>query len=367
MKAAPRKTTPGWKSWLQDAERGALETPDAWLPHCEEVPLEPLMEAADRIRWKKRPEPFVGYVIDRNVNYSNVCDAVCNFCAFYRKPGDQDSYTLSYEQIRSKVEETQALGGSGILMQGGLHPELRLEWYEDLLSRLQDDTGIYLHCFSPPEIWYFHEHFGIPIEEVLLRLKVAGLQSIPGGGAEILVDEIRKKITTKCTGEQWIEVSRVAHQVGLKTTATMMFGTLDEAIHRLRHMEMIRALQEETGGFLSFIPWTFQPDNTALGRAFPERQPPEVFLRWLAISRLYLQNIENIQVSWLTQGLDVGRRGLRGGANDMGSIMIEENVISQAGAKHQAKESLLVGVIREEGFLPRRRDSGYHWLEPVPA
>lgn len=356
-----------WQEWLTRAEAGEVEAPEDWLPHCEEAPLEAVMAAADRVRWRLRPEPYVGYVIDRNVNYSNVCDVVCNFCAFFRKPGDPEGYVHSTESILAKVRETQQLGGSGILMQGGLHPDLPLEWYEDLLARLRDETGIYLHCFSPPELWYFHEHFGVPLEEVLTRLKAAGLGSIPGGGAEILVPEIRKKITTKCTGEQWLEVMRVAHRVGLRSTATMMFGTLDQPVHRLGHLELIRQLQAETGGFLSFIPWTFQPDNTPLGRAFPERQPPEVFLRWLALSRLYLQNIENLQVSWLTQGIEVARRGLHAGANDMGSIMIEENVITPAGARHRAGESDLVRAIRQEGLRPRKRDSGYHWLEPVPG
>jgi cyclic dehypoxanthinyl futalosine synthase len=360
-------TTPPWKNWLERVEAGEILPPEAWLPHAEDAPLEELMAAADRVRWRKRPEPYVGYVLDRNVNYSNVCDVVCNFCAFYRKPGDSEGYVLSYEKILEKVRETQALGGSGVLMQGGLHPDLPLEWYEDLLSRIRAETGAYLHCFSPPEIWYFHEHFDVPLEEVLTRLMAAGLQSLPGGGAEILVPEIRKKITTKCTGEQWIEVMRVAHGVGLRSTATMMFGTLDGPAHRLEHMEMIRLLQEETGGFLSFIPWTFQPDNTPLGKAFPDRQPPEVFLRWLALSRLYLQNIDNVQASWLTQGIDVARRGLHGGANDMGSIMIEENVITPAGAKHRAEEADLVEAIRAEGFLPRKRDGGYQWLEEVPS
>lgn len=356
-----------WQEWLSAAEAGAPMDPAEWLPHCLDAPLEEVMAAADRVRWRLRPEPYVGYVLDRNINYSNVCDVVCNFCAFYRKPGHGEGYVLTDEAILEKVRETQRLGGSGILMQGGLHPDLPLEWYEGILRRIRDETGAYLHCFSPPELWYFHTQFGIPLEEVLRRLKAAGLASIPGGGAEILVPEIRRKITTKCTGEEWLEVMRVAHRVGLRSTATMMFGTLDRPVHRLEHLEMIRGLQEETGGFLSFIPWTFQPDNTPLGRAFPDRQPPEVFLRWLALSRLYLQNIENLQVSWLTQGLEVGRRGLHGGANDLGSIMIEENVITPAGANHRAEESDLVGAIRAEGFLPRKRNGGYRWLEEVPS
>ncbi len=354
--------------WLARVEAGETPTPAGWLPWVEAVPLEALMAAADRLRWRLHPEPTVGYVVDRNVNYSNVCDAVCNFCAFFRKPGDDEGYVLPYERIATKVRETLELGGSGVLMQGGLHPDLPLEWYEELLSRLAADfPGVYLHCFSPPEIWYFHEHFGIPLDTVLARLKAAGLRSIPGGGAEILVPEIRRKITTKCTGEQWIEVMRQAHRLGIPSTATMMFGMMETAAHRLGHLEMIRALQEETGGFLSFIPWTLQPDNTPLGRAFSERQPPEVFLRWLAVSRLYLANIPNLQVSWLTQGIETGRRGLHAGANDMGSIMIEENVITPAGATHRAREQDLIDAIRAEGFEPRLRNAGYQWLEPRPV
>lgn len=358
-----------WKTWLEAAEAGAApHDPAAWLPHVEAADLDALMAAAHRVRQRLHPEPVVGYVLDRNINYSNVCDAVCTFCAFYRKPGHEEGYVHDFETIAKKVEETLDLGGSGILMQGGLHPDLTLEWFEDLLRGLGERfPQLYLHCFSPPEIWYLHEHFQVPLDEVVARLKAAGLRSVPGGGAEILVPEVRKKLTTKCTGEQWLEVSRAVHRAGLKSTATMMFGVGETGLHRLQHMEMLREVQEETGGFLAFIPWTFQPDNTPLGRARPDRQPVDVYLRWLAVSRLYLQAIPNIQVSWLTQGVEAGRRGLKGGANDMGSIMIEENVITPAGATHRAQERDLQDAIRAEGFRPRQRNGGYQWLaEALP-
>lgn len=356
-----------WKSALAAVEAGERLAPADWLPWAEEMPLEPLMAAAHRVRLAHHPEPVVGYVIDRNVNYSNVCDAVCTFCAFYRKPGSPEGYVLSLDQMREKVRETVALGGSGILMQGGLHPDLPLEWYETLLRTLRDEFGIYLHCFSPPEIWYFHEHFGVPLDEVLTRLKAAGLRSIPGGGAEILVPEFRKRATTKCTGAQWIEVMRRAHRLGIPSTATMMFGMGEKPLHRLGHLGMLRDLQDETGGFIAFIPWTLQPDNTPIGRAIPDRQPPEVYLRWLAICRLFLQGVPNVQASWLTQGIEVARRALHGGANDMGSIMIEENVITPAGARHRAEELDLRDAIVAEGFVPRLRNAGYQWLEPAGA
>jgi len=338
-------------------------TRDEWRRIITELPTKDLLQLADERRRQLHPDNVVTYVVDRNINYSNVCSAVCTFCAFYRKPGHPEGYVLSFDEIFKKVEETIALGGSGILMQGGLHPDLPLEYYEDLLRELKSRYGIYLHCFSPPEIHNFSEITGLSYEQVLIRLRQAGLDSIPGGGAEILVDSFRRRRANKCTGKQWLEVMDVAHRLGIKTTATMMFGMGETIDHRLEHLEMIREQQARSGGFIAFIPWTFQPDNTPLGRAFPDRVPGEEYLRWLALSRLYLDNIPNIQVSWLTQGLAIGRQGLHGGANDLGSIMIEENVISAAGANYKASEEMLLNAIVEEGFIPCKRNAGYVRLE----
>jgi len=337
---------------------------DEWLRLINEAETEGLRRLADDLRRELHPDNAVTYVVDRNINYSNVCFSVCNFCAFYRKPGHPEGYVLSYDEIFKKVEETVELGGSGILMQGGLHPDLPLEWYKKLLSELKRRYGIHLHCFSPTEIYGMSKTFGMSYEEVIRELKDAGLDSIPGGGGEILVDEIRRKRRTECNGRQWLDVMETAHQLGLKTTATMMIGYGETMIHRLQHLEMLRQLQERSlrsgkGSFVSFIPWTFQPDNTPLGKIIPDRLPAEEYLRWLALSRLYLNNIPNVQVSWLTVGLKDGRRGLHFGANDIGSTMIEENVISKAGANHQATEEMLVNAIIEEGFNPVKRKADY--------
>lgn len=325
--------------------------------------LAQLQEAADRIRRRLHPDKVVTYVVDRNINYSNICSAVCTFCAFYRPPGSSEGYVLSHPQIFEKVEETLELGGSGILMQGGLHPDLPLEWYERLLSELKRRYRIHLHCFSPPEIHAFTRIFDMDTREVLLRLKAAGLDSIPGGGAEILVDEVRKKNTNKCNTAEWLEVMEVAHGLGLPSTATMMFGMGETPEHRVRHLERIYELQRRTGGFVAFIPWTLQPDNTKISRKVPDRESSEEYLRWLALARICLPNIPNIQVSWLTQGVEVGRQGLHHGANDMGSIMIEENVITPAGAHHRATEDLLREAILTEGFQPVKRRADYVRLE----
>ena len=345
-------------------EVGDQLTDAEWLVAVNEVPVEALLELAHALRMRLHPDDVVTYVIDRNINYTNVCSAICSFCAFYRKPGHAEGYLLPNEEIFLRTQEMFDVGGSGLLMQGGLHPDLPLEYYETLLSELKlRFPSIYLHCFSPPEIVNLRDISGLSLEEVLRRLKAAGLDSIPGGGAEILVDSFRKRRATKCTGVEWLEVMEVAHGLGIPTTATMMFGMGEKLEHRIEHLRMIKEVQSRTGGFIAFIPWTFQPDNTPLGRAFPDRLPAEEYLRWFAVSRLYLDNISNVQVSWLTQGLDVGRRCLQGGANDIGSIMIEENVISAAGANHKATEAMLCDTIIAAGFRPKKRNAGYHILE----
>ena len=337
---------------------------DEWKTVITEAETENLRRLADALRRELNPDGVVTYVVDRNINYTNVCFSVCNFCAFYRKPGHEEGYVLSYDEIYAKVEEMIAVGGSGVLMQGGLHPDLPLEWYTTLLNELKQRYGIHLHCFSPTEIYGMSKTFGLTSEEVIRELVAAGLDSIPGGGGEILVDEIRRKRRTECNGQEWLEAMEAAHRVGLKTTATMMIGYGETIDQRIQHLELLRQLQERTltsgqPGFVSFIPWTFQPDNTPIGKVIPTRLPAEEYLRWLALSRLYLNNIPNVQVSWLTVGLADGRRGLHFGANDIGSTMIEENVISKAGANHKATEEMLRDVIIGEGFIPRKRKADY--------
>jgi cyclic dehypoxanthinyl futalosine synthase len=345
------------------ARRERLEH-DEWARAIEEAETDDLRRMADDLRRGLHPDDVVTYVVDRNINYSNVCFSVCNFCAFYRKPGHPEGYVLDYDEIFEKVEEMIELGGSGVLMQGGLHPDLPMDWYTGLLSQLKRRYGIHLHCFSPTEIYGMSKTFGMSYERVIRELRDAGLDSIPGGGGEILVDEIRRKRRTECNSQEWLDVMEAAHQLGIKTTATMMIGYGETISHRIQHLEKLRRLQQRAldsgkAGFVSFIPWTFQPDNTPLGKIIPERMPAEEYLRWLALSRLYLHNIPNVQVSWLTVGLKDGRRGLHFGANDIGSTMIEENVISKAGANHKATEQMLVNVIVEEGFKPVKRKADY--------
>ncbi|HLA12532.1 MAG TPA: cyclic dehypoxanthinyl futalosine synthase [Pyrinomonadaceae bacterium] len=316
--------------------------------------------AADQIRQLKHPANVVTYIIDRNINYTNICNVVCTFCAFYRRPGAPDTYVRTIEEICDKIDETVVLGGTGILMQGGLHPDFGVEWYENLLRTLRSKyPNVQLHCFSPPEIHNIHLISKLDYETILQRLKDAGLYSLPGGGAEILDDEIRKRVATKCTTDEWLAVMRAVHRVGLRSTATMMFGIGDTAIHRVRHLQRIRDLQDETGGFTAFIPWTFQRENTALGRKITYELTGVDYLKMLSVSRLFLDNIENIQSSWLTQGLKLGQVALRFGANDMGSVMIEENVVSAAGAHNTADERMLRYLIREAGFKPQQRDILY--------
>jgi len=324
---------------------------------------------ADQVCRRLHPEPHRTYVVDRNINYSNVCAADCTFCAFYRKAGDPDAYLLTHEEILRKVDEAAALGATQILMQGGLHPYLPFEWYEDLLrtikSRYPPPTPLHLHSFSPPEIWHFHEKFDLPLTEVLGRLRAAGLDSLPGGGAEILDDEVRKQIIRgKATTEQWLAVMRAAAAVGLPTTATMMFGHLETHRHRIRHLLHLRDLQDEIGGnFTAFIPWAFQPHNTVLGRTVPFAAGATEYLRMVAISRLTLDNFRNLQGSFTTQGLKLGQMSLAYGANDLSGTFIEENVVSATGVSFRIQEEELRRAIRDAGFLPAKRDTYYRILD----
>jgi cyclic dehypoxanthinyl futalosine synthase len=315
---------------------------------------------ADQLRRKLHPDGVVSYIIDRNINYTNFCTEYCSFCAFYRPLGHKEGYILPPDLIFEKIRETINLGGTGILMQGGLHPDLKIDWYEDLLRSIKQRFNIWCHCFSAPEIVNIAEVSGLSLHDTIARLRDAGLDSIPGGGAEILDNEVRHRISRlKCSVDEWIDVHRTAHALGLSTTATMMFGTGETIDQRLNHFEIVRRIQEDTGGFTAFIPWFFQREYTSLGRFVKEEATAAEYLKMLAISRLYLDNIRNIQASWVTPGLKVCQLGLRFGGNDVGSIMIEENVVSAAGTHHRATEEQLRRLIRDAGFVPKQRDTLY--------
>ncbi len=319
---------------------------------------------ADAVRKKLHPEGVVTYIFDRNINYTNLCTEYCTFCAFYapvKGPGRAKGYVLDLEQIYDKVRETVEVGGTGVLMQGGLHPDLKLDWYEQMLRGIkQRFPQVHLHCFSASEILHFADLNGLTVEDTILRLRDAGLDSIPGGGAEILDDEVRYKIARlKCLTEDWLKVHRTAHKLGMRTTATMMFGCGETLEHRVNHFQRIYDLQNETGGFTAFIPWTFQPGNTALGgRGWDEATSVE-YLKTLAVSRIFLDNFENVQASWVTQGLKVLELGLCFGGNDVGSVMLEENVVKAAGTSNCTTEEELRRIIRDAGFRPARRDTLY--------
>ena len=317
--------------------------------------------AADQVRLRLHPENVVTYQIDRNINYTNVCTEYCSFCAFYRPPGHAEGYLLPLETIYEKIDETLALGGTGVLMQGGLHPDLRIDYYENLLRAIKRRyPQLHLHCFSAPEILNIAELSGLTLRDTFRRLMEAGLDSMPGAGAEILDDEVRHRISRlKCNTAEWIECHKTAHQLGLRTTATMMFGCGETLENRVNHLETIRQMQDETSGFTAFIPWVYQPENTPLGRVIKEPTTAVDYLKTLAICRLYLDNIDNVQASWLTPGIKICQVALRFGANDVGSILIEENVVSAAGCHNRTNEAELRRIIRDAGFNPAQRDHLY--------
>ncbi len=316
--------------------------------------------AADQVRRKLHPEGVVSYIIDRNINYTNFCTEYCSFCAFYRPPGHEEGYLHSQDVIFDKIRETISLGGTGILMQGGLHPDLKIEWYEGLLRGIKQRFEIWCHCFSAPEIVNIAEVSGLSLHDTLARLRDAGLDSVPGGGAEILDDDVRRRISRlKCSTQEWVDVHRTCHALGIRTTATMMFGTGETIEQRMNHFDLVRQIQEDTGGFTAFIPWAYQRENTSLGNFVKQEATAVEYLKMLALSRLYLENILNIQSSWVTPGLKTCQLGLRFGGNDVGSIMIEENVVSAAGAHHRASEEELRRLIRDAGFIPKQRDTLY--------
>lgn len=329
------------------------------------LPLAELAVLAHRRRQLAKAEAYGGrgneivtFNVDRNVNYTNICNVYCKFCAFYRTEKDSDSYVITHEEMDRKIEETRALGGNQILLQGGHHPKLDLDWYLELLRHIRDKhPTVNIHGFSPSEFIHFREVFGLPLEEILSLFKEAGLGSIPGGGGEILVDRVRKRVAPlKAMSDDWLEVMDVAHRLGLRSSVTMMFGHVETVEDRIEHLERVRAQQDRSGGFTAFICWTFQSENTRLKAPTVGAQE---YLRMQALSRIYLDNIENIQSSWVTQGLEIGQVALQYGANDLGSIMIEENVVSQAGTTFQMTVEDMRRLIQDLGYEPHQRDVWY--------
>ncbi|NLI13083.1 cyclic dehypoxanthinyl futalosine synthase [Pelotomaculum propionicicum] len=313
---------------------------------------------ASQVRERLHPERRVTFVIDRNINYTNICVAGCRFCAFHRLAGHPEAYVLSREEIFHKIEETVAVGGTQILMQGGLNPDLDLKYFEDLFAAIKKRYPVKLHSLSPVEIDYLARTSVLPVEVVIRRLAAAGLDSIAGGGAEILVDRVRRQISPRKTSTgRWLEIMRAAHRAGLKSTATMMFGSVETLDERIAHLEAIRRLQDQTGGFTAFIPWSFQPGHTDLGGS-PASSVD--YLRTLAVSRIYLDNVPNLQVSWVTQGVKIAQVALAFGANDFGSTMLEENVVRAAGASFSASLQELVRSIKDAGYQPAQRDNLYN-------
>jgi cyclic dehypoxanthinyl futalosine synthase len=349
---------------LQRAWDGARVSRDEAL-QLYQLPLEELGALADRRRrlaqaqaHDGRGNEIVTYIVDRNVNYTNICNVYCKFCAFYRVEGDPDAYVISHEVMDRKIEETIALGGTQILLQGGHHPKLGMDWYLDLLSRMKTKfPQINIHGFSPSEFIHFEEVFGRPVEEILRAFMAAGLGSVPGGGGEILVDRVRQRVSPlKARTDDWLRVMDTAHRLGLKSSATMMFGHVETIEDRVEHLDRVRVQQDRTGGFTAFIAWTFQAENTRL-------KAPTVggheYLKTQALSRIYLDNFANVQSSWVTQGPEIGQIALRFGANDLGSIMIEENVVSQAGASYCLSVEEMHRLIKDLGYEPRQRDNWY--------
>lgn len=315
---------------------------------------------ADSIRKKKHPEKVVTYVIDRNINYTDICISACKFCAFFKGPEEKDGYLLTFEELAEKIDETKALGGTQILLQGGLHPGQPLEYYEEML-RFMKSRGIHIHGFSPPEIHHFSELSGQPMPIVIERLIAAGLDSIPGGGAEILTDRVRNLTAPrKCSADQWISIMEESHRQGLRSSATMMFGHVETSEERLEHLRRLRELQDRTGGFTAFIPWPFQPQNTVLSDL--EKTTAVGYLRMLALSRIYLDNFDNIQASWVTQGPKVAQLSLSFGANDFGSTMIEENVVAAAGVSFRLSEQEIRRLVSDAGYTPAQRLMDYTLL-----
>ena len=348
---------------LEKAISGERLTPEDGLALLASRDLASIGRAADAVTRRLHPEPYRTYNIDRNINYTNICTAVCHFCAFYRSPKSPEGWVLPREELLDKIAETVALGGDQILLQGGLHPEFGIEWYEQMLREIKDRfPQVNVHGFSPPELHHFTKVFKMPLREVLMRLRDAGLGSIPGGGAEILVDRVRRELTRgKVMTDDWLNVMRVWHELGGVSTATMMFGHVETLAERIEHLERVRQLQDETGGFTAYICWTFQPDNTEMADVTPSGSFE--YLKTQAVSRLYLDNVPNIQSSWVTQGQRMGQLALLFGANDMGSLMIEENVVAEAGTVHYLTLQQIRESIEELGYEARQRNVRYELMD----
>lgn len=329
--------------------------------------LRELGELASAKKLQLHPEKITTFIVDRNINYTNTCWVDCKFCAFYKHVNEEDAYLLSFDEIDRKIDELIAIGGTQILFQGGVHPKLKIQWYEELVSHIATKyPNIDIHGFSAVEIDYIARVSKISIPEVLLRLKNAGLYSIPGAGAEILSDRVRDIISPKkCSSSTWLEVHKEAHKIGLKSTATMMFGTVESDEEIVEHLDKIRTLQDETGGFRAFILWSFQSANTKLIAEHPhiKKQSPNRYLRLLAVSRLFLDNFKNIQSSWVTQGSYIGQLALKFGANDLGSTMMEENVVKAAGASYRMSQAQMIELIKDIGEFPAKRNTNYDILK----
>jgi cyclic dehypoxanthinyl futalosine synthase len=327
----------------------------------ERAPLLELGRLADAMRWRLHPENVVSYIIDRNINYTNVCVADCKFCAFYRRPKHLEGYLLSFEEIGRKIEELKALGGVQILMQGGHNPYIPFEWYLDLLRYIKRNHPIHIHAFSPSEVDFFAGRFGMSIEQVLRELMAAGLDSIPGGGGEILVQEVRDRVAKKKAGaDRWLEVMEIAHRLGLRTSVTMMYGLGESSADRIEHLFRVKEVQAKGGGFTAFICWPLQPEHTELEHL--GKTDAVTYLRTQAIARIVLDNVPNIQASWVTMGMKVGQVALRFGANDFGSLMMEENVVSAAGTTNRTSLAEMQRLIADAGYVPKKRRQDYTLL-----
>jgi len=331
------------------------------------APLLELGADADRVRKALHPEGVVTYIVDRNINYTNVCVADCGFCAFYRRPQHNEGWTLSYEQIGAKIDEVRALGGVQILIQGGHNPYIPFEWYLDLLRYIKEHHPIHIHGFSPSEVDFWSTLYRMDARDVIRELVKAGLDSIPGGGGEILVQRVRDQVAKKKAGaDRWLEVMEIAHQEGLKTSCTMMYGIGETPAERIEHLVRLKDLQARTGGFTAFICWPLQPENTPTMSRMPKTDAVE-YLRTTAFARTVLDNIPNIQASWVTMGLKVGQVALHYGCNDFGSLMLEENVVSAANTTHRTTTAEIESLIRGAGFEPKRRRQNYQLIEEHAA
>ena len=337
------------------------------LDFYQHAPLLELGAEADRVRQRLHPGDVVTYIVDRNINYTNVCVADCGFCAFYRRPKDAEGWTLSYEQIGAKIDETKALGGVQILMQGGHNPYIPFEWYLDLLRYIKRNHPIHVHGFSPSEVDFWSKLYRMEAREVIRELQKAGLDSIPGGGGEILVQRVRDEVAKKKAGaDRWLEIMEIAHEEGMKTSATMMYGIGETLAERLEHLQRVREVQQRTGGFTAFICWPLQPENTPRLSHMLKTDAVD-YLRTVAFARVVLDNVPNIQSSWVTMGMKIGQAALRFGCNDFGSLMIEENVVSAANTTHRTSIDEMERLIRDAGFTPARRRQDYSIIAPAVA